>query len=85
MDNSLSQLWEIVKDREALACCTPWGRKESDTTEGLNNDEKVAVCNLEEGPQPEWGHAGAQMWEFQSSELQDIIFCYLLSQSIYGT
>ena len=42
-----------MKDREALACCTPWGRKESDTTEGLNNDEKVAVCNLEEGPQPE--------------------------------
>ena len=22
-----------------LACCTPWGRKESDTTEGLNRTE----------------------------------------------
>ena len=24
----------------SLACCSPWGRKESDTTEWLNNDEK---------------------------------------------
>ena len=52
MDISLSKLWEMVKDREALACCTPWGRKESDTTEVLNDNEKVAVCNLEEGLQP---------------------------------
>ena len=22
-----------------LACCSPWGFKESDTTEGLNNDK----------------------------------------------
>ena len=32
MDLSLSNLWEIVKDRE-LACYRPWGCKESDTTE----------------------------------------------------
>ena len=30
-DMSLSKLWEIVKDRE-LTCCSPWGRKELDTT-----------------------------------------------------
>ena len=29
-DVNLSKLLEIVKDREA---CSPWGRKESDTTE----------------------------------------------------
>ena len=29
---SLSKLWEIVKDREALACCSPWGHKELDMT-----------------------------------------------------
>ena len=23
----------------SLACCSPWGCKESDTTEGLNNNE----------------------------------------------
>ena len=36
MDMSLSKLWELVMDREALACCSAWGRKVLDTTEGLN-------------------------------------------------
>ena len=51
MDMSLSELQELVMDREAsvqfssvaqscptrsLACCYSWGRKESDTTEQLN-------------------------------------------------
>ena len=32
----LSELRELVTDREALACCDSWGRKELDTTEPLN-------------------------------------------------
>ena len=31
MDMNLSQLQEIVKDRGAFLCCSPWGHKESDT------------------------------------------------------
>ena len=34
MDMSLGNLREMVMDT-GLACCSPWGRKESDTT-GLN-------------------------------------------------
>ena len=34
MDMILSKLWELVKERqENLACCSPWGGKESSTTE----------------------------------------------------
>ena len=33
MDMSLSKLQEIVKDREAWQCCSPWGHKESEMTE----------------------------------------------------
>ena len=39
MDMNLSKLGEIVEDREeAWQCCSPWGHKESDTTEWLNNN-----------------------------------------------
>ena len=36
MDMSLSKLWELAMGQGGLACCTPWGRKESDTTKQLN-------------------------------------------------
>ena len=36
MHMSLSKLWELVVDREAWLCCSPWARKESETTEWLN-------------------------------------------------
>ena len=36
MDVSLSELQEMVMDREAWLCCDSWGLRESDTTEQLN-------------------------------------------------
>ena len=36
MDVSLSKLQELEMDKGSLACCSPWGHKESDTTEQLN-------------------------------------------------
>ena len=36
----MSKLWELVR----LECYSPWGRKESDTTEQFNNNkDKVKV------------------------------------------
>ena len=35
MDVNLSELWEMVMDREAW-CCDSWGRKELDMTEPLD-------------------------------------------------
>ena len=32
VDMNLSKLREMVKDRGNLACCSPWGCKELDTT-----------------------------------------------------
>ena len=42
MDMSLGMLRELVTDR-GLACCSPWGRKESDTTEGLNSNPSFST------------------------------------------
>ena len=32
MDINLGKLWEMVKDREALACYNPWGHEKLDMT-----------------------------------------------------
>ena len=36
MDMNLSKFPGVSDGQGGLACCSPWGRKESDTTEQLN-------------------------------------------------
>ena len=36
MDMSLSELPELVMGQGSLACCSPWGHKESDMAEQPN-------------------------------------------------
>ena len=37
-----------VGDRQgSLACCSPWGHKESDTTERLNSSSKFIHCTID--------------------------------------
>ena len=49
VDMSLSNLWEIVKGREAWsAACSPWGYKESDVTEWLDNNNNMGKEHVEE-------------------------------------
>ena len=44
VDTSLSKL-QVGEGQGSLACCHPWGRKESDTTERLNNDTTERLNN----------------------------------------
>ena len=48
MDTSLSRLQEMMN----MACCSPWGHKELDTTEQLNNSNPWLVARLQEPALP---------------------------------
>ena len=41
MDMSLNKLREMVKDREAWHCCSPWGHKKLDVTDRLNSNNNT--------------------------------------------
>ena len=34
------------EDQGNLACCSPWGRKELDMTEQLNNSNNIIFCRV---------------------------------------
>ena len=38
-EHEFEQALRVGKGQRSLACCSPWGRKESDTIEQLNNNK----------------------------------------------
>ena len=41
MDMNSGKLQDMVRGQRGLACCSPWGCKESDMTGQLNNNSKL--------------------------------------------
>ena len=41
--HEFEQALEDGDEQENLACCNPWGRRELDTTEGLNNNISLYI------------------------------------------
>ena len=48
VDMSLSKLWEISEGQGSLVCCSPWGHRESDTTERLNHNRLKKYFRMNE-------------------------------------
>ena len=47
----------------SLVCCSPWGHKESDTTEWLNNNSsKERSCGYSQWPARHWAHQNPRQW-----------------------
>ena len=68
MDMNLGKLQDMVGDREALACCSLWGRKESDTTWWMNNNNKSSLWteNQEDKKGMQWrGWSVFDVWPLQ--------------------
>ena len=77
MDMSFSKLWELMMNREACHCCSPWGHKESDITESLNwTETNEYVCTPQSWSQFSsplswwsflrffWPSSGSWTWNF---------------------
>ena len=43
LDGITEQVPGVRDGQASLACCGPWGRKELDTTEQLNNNNSAAI------------------------------------------
>ena len=63
-EHEFEQTLEDSEGQGSLACCSPWGRKKSDTTEELNNNSLVGdffLCERASVPfLVAWG--GCQSW-----------------------
>ena len=62
IDMSLSTPRELVMDREAWQCCSPWSSKESDMTEQLNWTKLTQNCGFSSSHVWMWGLDYKESW-----------------------
>ena len=73
---SLSKFWEMVKDREAWrAAVSPWGCKELDMTQQLNNNEDYWTVGFKWNLTKSYWVLGTKYWKLriQSTSVSDAI------------
>ena len=44
--HEFEKIWGDSEGQGSLVCCSPWGRKESDTTKRLNNNDIYTQWNI---------------------------------------
>ena len=55
--HEFEQALDVGNGQGSLACCSPWGRKESDVTERLNNKAKGALASVKDNLSPVLHHS----------------------------
>ena len=58
------------KGQGSLACCSPWGRKESDMTERLNNNKTLSTTEVDR--------------ELFNTKFRSLLVLYKVKKSVYS-
>jgi len=71
--HEFEQALGVGEGQGSLACCSPWGHRESDTTERLNNNNKVVRCvgQRKKGRGRKRGEAGELSWQCKFKDFQN--------------
>ena len=84
MNMCLSKLQELEMDR-GLTCCSPWGHKESDTTEQLNWTDAIQPSHILSSPSPPafnlYHQQGLFQWVSSSHEMAKVLEFQIQHQS----
>ena len=70
--HEFEQALGVGEGQGSLACCSPWGHKESDTTERLNNNKVVRyVGERKKGRERKREETGELSWQYKFKDFQN--------------